>query len=65
MALDSELTPYADEEAVKIVNAYAKGKITQIQAHEFAKKLDEIERSYRDGEIDLKESIKQIKEVYK
>ena len=65
MTLDSELTPYADEEAVKIINAYVKGKITQIQAHEFAEEIDEIERSYRDGEIDLEESIKQIKEVYK
>lgn len=62
---DDELTVQSDKVATKIINACIKGKLTETQAHELAKKLDKIEQSYTDKEIDLKESIKQIKEVYK
>lgn len=62
---DDELTVQSDKEAVKIINACIKGKLTEAQAHKLAKKLDKIKQAYTNKEIDLKESIKQIKEVYK
>lgn len=62
---DDELTVQSNKVAAKIINAYIKGKLTETQARELAKKLDKIEQSYINKEIDLKESIKQIKEVYK